>query len=45
MQSMFGSLIRVRLGEKRPCAVTELLDGHVPCTAHVPTATGRGFFF
>jgi phosphoribosylformylglycinamidine synthase len=25
-------------------AVTELLDGHVPRTARVPTATGRGLF-
>jgi tRNA pseudouridine38-40 synthase len=44
VRSMVGFLIRVGLGEERPCAVTELLDGHVPRTARVPTATGRGLF-
>ena len=44
VRSMVGFLIRVGLGEERPCAVTELLEGHVPRTARVPTATGRGLF-
>lgn len=44
VRSMVGFLIRVGLGEERPAAVTELLDGHVPRTARVPTATGRGLF-
>ncbi len=44
VRSMVGFLIRVGLGEERSCAVTELLDGHVPRTARVPTATGRGLF-
>ena len=44
VRSMVGFLIRVGLGEERPEAVTELLDGHVPRTARVPTATGRGLF-
>ena len=44
VRSMVGFLIRVGLGEESPEAVTELLDGHVPRTARVPTATGRGLF-
>ena len=44
VRSMVGFLIRVGLGEERPAAVTELLEGHVPRTARVPTATGRGLF-
>ena len=44
VRSMVGFLIRVGLGEERPETVTELLDGHVPRTARVPTATGRGLF-
>ena len=44
VRSMVGFLIRVGLGEERPAAVMELLDGHVPRTARVPTATGRGLF-
>ena len=44
VRSMVGFLIRVGLGEERPAAVTELLDGHVLRTARVPTATGRGLF-
>ena len=44
VRSMVGFLIRVGLGEERPSAVTELLDGHVPRTARLPTATGRGLF-
>ena len=44
VRSMVGFLIRVGLGEEKPEAVTELLDGHVPRTARVPTATGRGLF-
>ena len=44
VRSMVGFLVRVGLGEERPEAVTELLEGHVPRTARVPTAPGRGLF-
>ena len=44
VRSMVGFLMRVGLGEERPETVTEFLEGHVPRTARVPTATGRGLF-
>lgn len=44
VRSMVGFLIRVGLGDEPPSAVTDILDGHHPRTARVPTATGRGLF-
>ena len=44
VRSMVGFLVRVGLGEEPPHAVADLLEGHVPRTARVPTATGRGLF-
>lgn len=44
VRSMVGFLVRVGLGEEPPGAVTDLLENHVPRTARVPTAPGRGLF-
>ncbi len=44
VRSMVGFLIRVGEGAEKPEAVKELLAGHPPRTARVPTAPARGLF-
>ncbi len=44
VRSMVGFLLRVGLGDEKPCAVTEILEAAEPRTARVPTAPSRGLF-
>ena len=44
VRSMVGFLIQVGSGNEKPEAITELLDGHPPRTARVPSAQPQGLF-